>query len=222
MRNNLFGLLSLIVLMVTLAACGSVATPAPDADTLATADAEIEEELAIEPAEDEIEEIVEEPTEEEPTPTFTAEPPTVTPTEIPPTATVAAPTAAPTEEAAAAAGSDDQIVQLVSLIGDPATGEQIFQQTYETNLGPWACSQCHSVAPDGVAGIGPAFWGLANRTDERNPDVAPGRYIYNSIVNSNEYIVEGYNEGIMPQNWGEILSDDELYHLVAYIMTLQD
>jgi len=132
------------------------------------------------------------------------------------------PEAAAEDEEDTAAASDDQVVTLVNLIGDPAQGEEIFNMTYETNLGPWACSQCHMVESDSVGGIGPVLYGLRDITDTRNPDVAPERYIYNSIVNTNDYIVEGYNENIMPQNWGEILTDDELYHLTAYIMTLGD
>jgi len=146
-------------------------------------------------------------------------PPEAPEAEATPEAT-AEPEAAAEDDDDMAAASDDQVVTLVNLIGDPAQGEEIFNMTYETNLGPWACSQCHMVESDSVGGIGPVLYGLRDITDTRNPDVAPERYIYNSILNSNGYIVEGYNENIMPQNWGEILSDDELYHLTAYIMTL--
>ena len=43
-------------------------------------------------------------------------------------------------------------------------------------------------------------------------------YVHNSIVNPNAYIVEGYMAGIMPQNFGERMSEEEINAMVAWLL----
>ena len=45
-------------------------------------------------------------------------------------------------------------------------------------------------------------------------------YIHESIVLPNAYVVEGYPSGVMPQNYGDQLSDAELDAVVQYLLTL--
>jgi len=214
-----------LLLAFALTACGSVATPVPGAETREAQQTIAAVEAEAEDAEDIIaadEAVAVEPTEVPPTATFTPEPPTVTPTEAPPTATTAPtemPTDAPDEQPAA---STDQVAQLANLLGDPAQGETIFNATYTTAIGDWACSLCHNVAvPDQL--IGPSLLGIADRAGERVEGQVAERYIWNSIIAPQEYIVEGYAEGAqMPGNYREIFTDDELYHLIAYLMTLEE
>lgn len=154
-------------------------------------------------------------------PTTTPEPATATPE--PPTATPA-PTEAPTEAApAASGGGDDEIAFLVS-IADPTDGEVLFNQmlTFSDGL-VWACATCHSISSDGVqAGLGPNQWGLRDRAPEYMPAQYPSveSYIYNSIVNPNEYIREGFTENVMPQEYHTLLTDEQILNIVAYLMTL--
>ena len=72
------------------------------------------------------------------------------------------------------------------------------------------CTGCHSV--DGSDNTGPTWQGLAAIVDEE--------YIRTAIVNPNAVIADGYAEGIMPANYGDTLTVDEIDALIAYIQSL--
>jgi len=111
--------------------------------------------------------------------------------------------------------------------GDPARGETLYR---ETNIGPAnapGCITCHSTEP-GEVKAGPSHAGLATRAAEIVND--PGytgqattaeAYLRESIVEPNAYVVEGFVAGVMYQNYGEELSEQELADLVAFMMTLK-
>lgn len=94
---------------------------------------------------------------------------------------------------------------------DPATGERL------TNSN--GCVACHSLQ-EGVVMVGPSWYNLANLAATRVEDQSAAQYIYASIVAPNEYIVDGFNAGLMPQNYAEVISDEDLAHIVAYLLTL--
>jgi hypothetical protein len=47
-------------------------------------------------------------------------------------------------------------------------------------------------------------------------------YIRQSIIDPSAYIVESFPDGLMPQNWDEIYSEEEIGDIIAYLMTLQE
>ena len=49
----------------------------------------------------------------------------------------------------------------------------------------------------------------------------PLNYRYESIVNPGAYVVQGFQSGIMPQDFGETLGEQDLADLVAYLMTME-
>lgn len=212
MRQALFlVLISLLVIVVT--ACGTPAEPVPNSQTL-EAQAAAEDADTSDDGED-VAIVAEEPTVVPLTATPTSLPPTATPTELPPTPE-------PTEEVAAEAAPVDQVAQLASLLGDPIQGEALFNTSYTTNLGEWACSTCHNHA-SAERKIGPGLLGIPQYGSEQVEGQVVQRYIWNSIIAPQEYIVDGYAEGQqMPGNYRDLLSDDELYHLIAYLMTLNE
>lgn len=200
--NKLSRAMLLLLVAMFVVACGTQATPvfeAPDDDAVIEADASGADEENVEVA------VV--PTETAIPPTATDEP---TPTSEPPTAT-------PTEEPTTAAPADP-IARLVAS-RDPANGELLFNQFYpETGF---ACVTCHQVAAPGTL-IGPSMYGIPAIAATRVDGQSAERYLYNSIVNPNEYVVEGFVEGVMPQNWQDVLSDTEIYDIIAYLLTLED
>lgn len=103
-------------------------------------------------------------------------------------------------------------------IGDAANGEKLFK---ELVLGGSAagCATCHSLEP-GVVIIGPSQSDLADRAATRIEGMSAADYIRQSILEPDAYIVEGFTAGLMPQNFGEILSEDEIDDIVAYTLTL--
>ena len=72
------------------------------------------------------------------------------------------------------------------------------------------CVACHVVKGEGGA-VGPEL----TMVYEKGPD-----YIKESIINTNAVIAEGYQPGIMPQNFGERLSEMDLDDLVAYFKSV--
>ena len=87
-------------------------------------------------------------------------------------------------------------------------GKQLFTQPVGTAT---PCGSCHTLADAGT-------------TQEVGPnldEVLPGKdaeFIHESIVNPDAEIAEGYNAGLMPQNYGEVLSDAQLDSLVEYLL----
>ena len=74
------------------------------------------------------------------------------------------------------------------------------------------CAGCHVIEsiPQARGVVGPSLTGIgAQGTD----------YIRTSIVNPGAAIAEGYSDGLMPANFGDMLSDSELEILVNFLAT---
>jgi len=202
MINKLMRAMLLLLVAGLAVACGTQATPvfeASEEEDIVEADASSAE------VEDDVEVAV----------VLTETPVPPTPTNEP-TATLEPPTSTPTEEPTAAPA--DPIVRLVAL-RDASNGELLFNQMYpETGF---SCAICHQVMAPGTL-IGPSMYGIANIAGTRVEGQNAERYLYNSITSPNEHIVEGFVEGVMPSNWSDVLSENEIYDIIAYLMTLDD
>ncbi len=107
------------------------------------------------------------------------------------------------KQGAAAAALEDPVV----------FGEQVAQNT--------GCIGCHSI--DGAVKAGPTWQGLYGKTEtftDGSTIVVDDAYLIDSIVNPGDTIVEGFAD-IMPKNYGEILSQDEISAIIAYIQSLK-
>jgi len=119
-----------------------------------------------------------------------------------------------TESAAPSAGQ-------AAVQGDPARGEALFKQT--TIGSAPGCITCHSLE-EGKTLVGPSLahvateaekyvqQGVANSVDE---------YLHDSIVNPDKYVVEGFPKGVMYQNYGKDLTEQQIADLVAFLKTLK-
>jgi cytochrome c oxidase subunit 2 len=90
------------------------------------------------------------------------------------------------------------------------------QKVYET----YGCQACHSV--DGSDGVGPTFLGAYGRTvvlEDGTTVVADETYLYESIVDPNKQIVEGFAPA-MPQNYADQLTDEQISDLIEFIKSL--
>lgn len=104
-------------------------------------------------------------------------------------------------------------------IPDPAAGEQLY---YETAAGVNAgCRICHSLEKDEKI-IGPSFYGIADRAGERIPGMTAEEYLHQSIVDPNAFVVSGYPSGQMIQNFGTILTEEQINDLIAFLMTMEE
>ena len=223
----------LSLLAITLAACGSVPQPIWEQAGTATAEAEIQAANATAIALG-----LPSPTPVTPTATATAThtltptpmpTATSTPSPVPPTET---PTLIPTSTEAPTAGAAAGVVagmpadfEAKVAAADPEMGMTIFNTSHDLPSGQvWMCSQCHSVTPDEMRLIGPGLWNVGVRAETRVAGQDAITYIYTSIVHPNDYIVQGdpaYPENLMPNDFGQIFSEDDLANLAAYLLTLQ-
>ncbi|MAU09130.1 MAG: hypothetical protein CL607_04855 [Anaerolineaceae bacterium] len=216
---------------LALAACGTPASPAylPTSTSPSNASSSIIDSSGV----------AAQPTATVIPPTETPVPPTATPTEEP----TAEPTAEPTDEPAAepteetadaeaadsgqAAGPIDEAreadIEFFVSLASASEGDTLFHETLALSDGQvWACSNCHNVEED-VAGVGPSLIGINERAGSRVEGEGPLTYMYNSIYNSQAYLVPEFADQAqhMPI-YGETgeLTDQQIYNLIAYLQTL--
>lgn len=103
-------------------------------------------------------------------------------------------------------------------VGDPQQGKTLFNQA-AIREAP-GCVTCHSPEPGRVI-IGPSLAGVAARAGERVAGKLAVDYLRESITNPNAYVVEGFSAGVMYQKFKEVLTEEEINNLVAYLLTLE-
>lgn len=84
------------------------------------------------------------------------------------------------------------------------------------------CAGCHNLAlPQTDSEKGPVAPNMANY-HENAPNRVAGEdaetYTHNSIVDPNAFVVPGYNPGIMPQNFTDRMSEEEIQGLVEWLL----
>ncbi len=102
--------------------------------------------------------------------------------------------------------------------GDPKQGERLFsERVVGVNTG---CHICHSLQPNTVI-VGPSLAGIATRAASRVPGMSAEEYIRQSILQPNAYVVPGFPAGVMPSNFSELLTAEQLDDLIAFLLTLK-
>lgn len=127
------------------------------------------------------------------------------------------PTAAPAGQAPAAATAVPQETAVTapteapaSPAGDVGNGEALF--------GANGCSGCHSTGSNRV--VGPGLSGIGTTGGSRVAGLSADQYLNDSIVAPDDFIVEGFPQGLMPGTFGETLSEQDVADLVAYLISL--
>ena len=93
-----------------------------------------------------------------------------------------------------------------------------FETTIGTNAG---CRICHSLDPN-VTLVGPSLAGVATRAATRVPGMTAEEYLRESILEPDAYVVPGFPAGQMIPTYLEILSDEDVDNLVAFLLTLEE
>ncbi|MBK8024367.1 MAG: c-type cytochrome [Chloroflexi bacterium] len=107
----------------------------------------------------------------------------------------------------------DVVANLEGLVGDPQNGQTLYN-------GALACSGCHL-----NAAVAPQTEGTFTRVNEvrlADPALAgytAEQYFAESITHPNAYVSPGYVAGLMPQNFGDRLTYQDLADLIAYLST---
>lgn len=111
-------------------------------------------------------------------------------------------------------------ITITDALGDanPERGEDLFKAA--AIRGGAGCRVCHSLR-EGDDGVGPSLAGIGTRAAERIPGGSAEEYLQQSILDPDQYIVEGFPLGQMRADAGEGLTDIELADLVAYLPTLR-
>jgi cytochrome c551/c552 len=99
-----------------------------------------------------------------------------------------------------------------------ATGPLPPQKLFAT----MGCVGCHNLdqpqTNDNRGPVGPNMGNLPENAAVRVAGEDAQTYVHTSIINPGAYTVEGYVTGIMPQNFAEKMSEEEINSLVAWLL----
>lgn len=90
--------------------------------------------------------------------------------------------------------------------GDAAAGEQIAQ-----------LNGCLAGKGRGVGGAD--GMGLPTSPSSGVPGESPAFYLYHSVANPGDFVVDGYPAGVMPATYADSLSTEDMGNLIAYLLT---
>lgn len=94
---------------------------------------------------------------------------------------------------------------------DPvARGEQVFLNS--------GCTGCHTIEGLSAGTVGPVLTNIGTVAATRIDGKTAEEYIRESVLSPNNYVVEGFPENVMPQTFGDTLSQQELDDLVAFLL----
>jgi len=82
------------------------------------------------------------------------------------------------------------------------------------------CIACHTVSGLSTGIVGPVLDGVGTRAGGMS-DLSAEEYLRESILNPDVFMVEDFSEGIMPQTFGDTLSEEQLDSLIAFLLTLE-
>lgn len=107
------------------------------------------------------------------------------------------------------AGVPDAVVAAIEA-GDPIEGMEISALQ--------GCEGCHSLE-EGEILSGPSWYDIGNTAVGRVDGQGPALYLYNSIMQPNSFIVRRYDADVMPSDFSEKLTTEEIGHLIALLIS---
>lgn len=109
---------------------------------------------------------------------------------------------------------------------DANRGKALYEQSTIGSASAPGCVTCHTL--DGTTLVGPSHKGLATRAAEiiagseyTGSATTVAEYLKESIISPDAFIEKGFTPGVMYQNYGTELSEQEINDLVAYMETLK-
>lgn len=82
----------------------------------------------------------------------------------------------------------------------------------------FGCGGCHVLSAVGAAGVvGPSLDGIGTTAATRVPGLSAGDYLEQSILQPDAFIVPGFQPGLMPKNFGERMTPEQLQSLVEFL-----
>ncbi len=84
------------------------------------------------------------------------------------------------------------------------------------------CVACHTITGVSTGTLGPVLDGLATRAGDTVAGLTAEEYIRQSILEPSAFVVEGFNDGVMPATFGTLLTEEQIENLIAFLLTLTD
>ena len=92
-----------------------------------------------------------------------------------------------------------------------ADGKAIFTE--------FGCNACHTLADaDATASVGPSLDDLSANAPDRRPGTEAEAYVEESILDPRAFVVGGFPGNVMPTDFGDQLSPEEIDALVEYLL----
>jgi cytochrome c2 len=111
--------------------------------------------------------------------------------------------------------------------GNASNGDKLFHATSLGKNNAPGCTSCHSTEA-GKTLVGPSLAGIGTRAGQiiQDPNYkgkakTADDFIRESIVEPNTYVEKSFSPGVMYQNYGKDLSQQEISDLVAYLTSLK-
>ncbi len=102
-------------------------------------------------------------------------------------------------------------------LADQSTPEGRGQVVFATA----GCTACHTISGISSGNVGPVLDGLASRAGDRVAGLSAEDYIRQSVMDPSAYVVEGFPDNTMPQNFSQVLTSDQIDDLVSFLLTLK-
>lgn len=113
--------------------------------------------------------------------------------------------------------SDDQLAAAAA-IGDIAAGEELFNSPVEGIPHRMACASCHVLEGEDTPNA-PSLAAISERAADRVAGMSAVDYLRQSIVDPFAFVVPGDWVFPMPHRYVEVLSEDDIDNLVAFLLT---
>lgn len=99
------------------------------------------------------------------------------------------------------------------IVGSAVSGADLYENEYK-------CSDCHRAGASAPDTIGTWTRIQTERlTQAQFAGYSGEMYLIESIVQPNAYLVDGYNSGVMPENFGIRMENQHLADMIAFLMT---
>jgi cytochrome c551/c552 len=83
----------------------------------------------------------------------------------------------------------------------------------------FGCAACHTLAAAGSNGqVGPPLDDLGAIAASRVPGLSAEEYVHQAIVEPGAFVVPGFAAGLMPPDFGQRMTDEQVDALVEFLL----